>query len=494
MTRLLGLLLVIVANLHATRVEGASSVISQSLRRQIARDGTVTVVVEMREPSSAALRRLEAQDPTQDALSASRGERIEAIVDALERHASTTQADVLEVLETAVEAHRRRLRQLQGVAAPPPYTSVKSFWITNSLIIEDASADVIETLSQLPMVVAVRAPVVGRFGANAAVIPAGHRPLSSWQPDNFWSTAKINAPAYWRQGRTGQGIVVGSIDSGVRGTHKALRHNFRRDHGWYDPELQRTEPYDVQGHGSHTLGSIIGSNGIGVAPGAQWIACKVCNHNGTELPEEYIVGCMQFMLCPTDPMGGDKNCSLAPHVVSNSWSLQADVQSHADAVQAWRHAGIVPVFSIGNLGLNGCGTTTYPGALPTVLAVGAVDDDDALVEFSSRGPTQDGRIKPDLVAPGRFVLSASRFGDALFTLNSGTSMAAPHVAGAVALLLQANHSASSAALYAALTAAADKTLQLPQADEDNEPPCGTGTDRRPVNNEFGHGRLFLPDL
>ena len=265
-----------------------------------------------------------------------------------------------------------------------------------------------------------------------------------------WNITLIGADRVWADlGVTGAGIVVGQSDSGVQGDHPALIAGYRgRTDGdaynWFDPWNQSASPTDIGGHGTHTLGTAVGRGGIGVAPGAEWIGCVNLARNLAN-PALYL-DCMQFMLAPFPP-GGDPlhagDPSRAAHVLNNSWGCPplegCDATVYQPAVAALRAAGIFVVASAGNEGPR-CGSVSSPIALyDEVFSVGAIDSGGDLVSFSSRGPvTADGsnRLKPDLVAPGADVLSSTPGGT--YARYSGTSMAGPHVVGAVALLWSAN--------------------------------------------------------
>jgi uncharacterized repeat protein (TIGR01451 family) len=171
--------------------------------------------------------------------------------------------------------------------------------------------------------------------------------------------------------------------------------------------------------------------GIGVAPGAQWIAVKAFDNQGYTY-DSWIHSGFQWLLAP------DGDVALAPQIVNNSWGsdVGSDTTFEAD-VQALRAAGILPVFSAGNYG-PGRGTTGSPASLSQALAVGATDAGDEIASFSSRGPSPWGETKPDLVAPGVEIRSSVPGG--AYALYHGTSAAAPQVAGVAALLLQARSS------------------------------------------------------
>ena len=278
-----------------------------------------------------------------------------------------------------------------------------------------------------------------------------------------------HAPEVWALGYFGQNIVIAGADTGVRWTHNALKPQYRgwdgttghHDYNWHDSIHDSVGnpcgndspfPCDDFFHGSHTIGTAIGDDGmgnqIGMAPHAKWIACRNMDQgNGT--PTRYLE-CMQFFLAPY-PVGGNPNQgdpTLAPHITTNSWTCPASegcsVNTLEIGVQAQRAAGIIMVVAAGNAGPACSTVSTPPGTSGYVYSVGALNTGtDTIASFSSRGPvTADGsnRLKPDLSAPGTGTRSASNSCDTCYTTASGTSMATPHVAGGTALLLSSNTS------------------------------------------------------
>jgi subtilisin family serine protease len=251
----------------------------------------------------------------------------------------------------------------------------------------------------------------------------------------------IHADEVWTTGDTGQGIVIGTSDSGVDATHPALGGSMRPgDDSWYDPWNGTRTPTDHNGHGTHTLGTALGRGGIGVAPGAQWIGCVDLARNLGN--PAYYLDCLQFMLAPF-PYGGDPLRDGRPDrgadVLTNSWGCPGvegcDRNALLPAVDALTAAGIFVVAAAGNIGPR-CGSITDPPApYPDTITVGAVNRNGAVADFSSRGPVS-GAAKPDVLAPGDGVLSALPGGG--YGALSGTSMAAPHIAGVVALMWSAN--------------------------------------------------------
>lgn len=277
-------------------------------------------------------------------------------------------------------------------------------------------------------------------------LPAAPPPARGDQPapaGPAWNVSLIGADRVWSElGVTGAGVVVGSSDSGVDGRHPALAAGFRGGaDSWYDPWEHTRTPGDRGGHGTHTVGSAVGRNGIGVAPGAQWVGCVNLERN-LGSPAHYL-DCLQFMLAPF-PAGGDPftdgRPQRAPDVLTNSWGCPpiegCDPGALRPATAALAAAGILVVAAAGNTGPY-CGSVADPPApYQDVLTVGAVDRARQLTRFSSRGPAAGGLAKPDLVAPGAGVPSA--FPGGSYATLDGTSMATPQVAGVVALMWSAN--------------------------------------------------------
>jgi subtilisin family serine protease len=306
-----------------------------------------------------------------------------------------------------------------------------------------------------------------------------------------WNISRVNADDVWGLGYTGQNIVVGSCDTGVDWDHPALVNQYRggagnHDYHWYDAFYEYAEPTDPNGHGTHTVGTMVGDDGvanqIGMAPGAQWIACKV-NSGSTWKASKYIE-CWEWFLAPTRVDGSDPDPAMAPDIINNSWTCPAsegcDPDTLRDAAKALYAAGIAIAKSGGNSG-PGCSTITVPGHYPELLATGSFDSGDNIAGSSSRGPvTVDGgtRIKPDIAAPGVSIRSAVPGGG--YGYKSGTSMAAPHTAGLMALLWSAQPAliGDLATTYEIVKASAEPTVDL------QCPPNGPGG--RP-NNVWGWG-------
>jgi len=259
-----------------------------------------------------------------------------------------------------------------------------------------------------------------------------------------WNVKAIHATRLWALGYTGQGIVVASIDSGVDLDHPDLKTRWRGGtNSWYDPNGEHDTPFDANGHGTNVMGIIVGGNAsgtaIGVAPDAKWIAVKIFNDGGVASLSVIHQG-FQWLLDPDGNPGTDD----APDVVNVSWALEGvnrcslEFQSDIEALES---AGIAIVFSAGNDGPLSS-TSASPANSPGAFGVGAVSRSKHIASFSSRGPSAcDGGIYPAVVAPGVNVKTSDLTEGGVFTdsyvLVMGTSFAAPHVAGAMALLLNA---------------------------------------------------------
>ncbi len=319
----------------------------------------------------------------------------------------------------------------------------ESFWLSNVMLVHGDAA-LATKLAALPSVRTVRKekvyPLVKPI-APQVVVDAGETP--------GWGVAKIGADQVWAEGITGAGVTVATIDTGVEYTHEALVEHYRGNHhdgsfdhnyNWWDPTgVCGDTPCDNAGHGTHTMGTIVGGDldgplpDIGVAPGAEWISAKGCED--FDCSEGSLLSAGQFMIAPTDLEGNNPRPDLRPDIVSNSWGNDNPNDTfYLATVEAWRAAGIIPVFAAGNAG-PGCSTAGTPGLFTEVISVGATDKTDLIADFSSRGPSPSDKVSPNVSAPGVDVVSSVP-GNGYQAL-SGTSMATPHTAGALALMLSA---------------------------------------------------------
>lgn len=302
-----------------------------------------------------------------------------------------------------------------------------------------------------------------------------------------WNIARIRADQAWTTfGITGTGATVGNIGTGVMYEHPALVRSYRgnlgggqfdHNYNWFDLVGGQPVPYDDVGHSTFGMGIAVGDDGgtnqIGVAPGARWIAVKACSQSMVCTTED-LLAAMQWMLAPTDLNGADPRPDLRPQVVFNMWGGGGCDPTFQEAVEAWRAAGILPVFAIGGSG-PGCGTVASPADLPGSFCAGATDSNDAIAPFSARGPSCYNGLKPEVAAPGVDIRSSYNNGG--YTTMSGTSWAAAHLAGTAALVLAADPGLGPEAAVAAITSTAlCRTDVLCGGD-----PC--------ANNVYGWGRI-----
>ncbi|WP_297462675.1 S8 family serine peptidase [Thermococcus sp.] len=272
------------------------------------------------------------------------------------------------------------------------------------------------------------------------------------------SAAQVMATNLWNLGYDGSGITIGIIDTGIDASHPDLQGKVI---GWKDFVNDRSSPYDDNGHGTHVASIAAGtgkaSNGKykGMAPGAKLVGIKVLSGEGSGSVSDIIAG-VDWAVQNKDKYGIRViNLSLGGSQSSDgSDSLSQAVN------RAW-DAGIVVCVAAGNSGPDKY-TVGSPAAASKVITVGAVDKNDVITDFSSRGPTADNRLKPEVVAPGNWIIAARASGTSMgqpindyYTAAPGTSMATPHVAGISALILQAHPSWSPDKVKMALIETAD---------------------------------------
>ena len=357
-----------------------------------------------------------------------RAQRLSTAVRRLRAHADSAQAPL-----------RRRLKTLEATG---DVTAETPLWVANAVAVT-ATARAVRELAARPDVASVTPDAITVVPTALPVEP---------------NIAAVRAPDLWASGQTGQGVVVATLDTGVDLTNPDLAARWRGGtNSWYDPYGQHPAgPVDLDGHGTGVAGLVVGGSdggsSYGMAPGATLIAARVFDDRGATTATAMHLA-FQWLLDPDhDPATAD-----APRVVNASWALGAGPSCNLTFqpdVQALRAAGILPVFSAGNFG-PGSATSASPANYPESLSVGAVGPTDTVWAYTSAGPSTCGgraRVFPDLVAPGVSVLSSDLFGG--FQYLTGTSVAAPHVAGAAALLLGAHPGLSVASLESALTGSA----------------------------------------
>lgn len=401
-------------------------------------------------------------------------ERGQYVYDALHATAKKSQASVIEQLK----------------AAGADY---ETYWINNAIFVDDGSLALAERVATSSAVAGIHEQIAMQYEEPVEKKESGERTAAAVE----WGLDAINAPDVWDLGYTGAGITVANFDTGVDGAHPALRSKYRGSNpdGSYDNDYNYFDipgtcgdgaPCDSDQHGTHTMGTIVGGDGanqIGVAPDATWIASNCIDNAGCEW-DDYLANA-QWFLAPTRTDGSDPDPAMRPHVVSNSWGIPAGVDLPEDwmsaETEAWNAAGIFGAWAGGNEGPT-CESGRFPGEFEHTYSVGAFDVNGAIASFSARGPGRNGTLLPNIAAPGVNVRSSIPGGG--YAAFSGTSMATPHLAGAIALLWSA---------APALVGDIEGTIALldETAIDTSDLSCG-GTAER--NNVWGEGKLDVAAL
>lgn len=307
-----------------------------------------------------------------------------------------------------------------------------------------------------------------------------------------WNIEVMGAPRAWDLGYSGQGVIIGIMDTGSDITHPALARAYRQfrnttgtqdQYSWFNAFSygSQNRPFDDNGHGTGTAGFVAAQYNMGIAPNCGIIVCKVMDSLGSGQNSHFLSGFNWFFNLPD---------TFRPKAVSNSWGFSSGNDTlFWQSCLNWKNVGILPVFSNGNEGENGAGSVGRPGRLPTVLGVGATDDTDELLYYSSLGPapnvnpinnatywyrTDWNRHKPDVCAPAEPTTTTAP-GNAWQSF-SGTSASCPHVAGQVAILASKNPALTPTQLYNIIT----NNTDLPMAYYRSFP-----------NDSFGWGRANI---
>lgn len=369
---------------------------------------------------------------------------------------------IFEDLKREARASQRRITKSlvkKGLKVTP-------FYITNTLVVENASSFDLFNLAKNPQVLSIKEdvlihlkepdlkPILNEIDINSPV----QRPAQIIGVDRVWNELGVK----------GKGIVIANQDTGVFFRHDALKNQYRgiqeggtfkHNYFWYDAIQQpiagvargscpipSKEPCDDRGHGTHTIGNAVGFDGndqrIGMAPEAQWISCRNMQ-SGVGRISTYL-SCFQFFLAPF-PVDGDPwadgRPEFAPHIVNNSWACTPREGCQGDefeeVIQILHAAGIFVVSAAGNSGPS-CGTANEaPGSYSKgSISVASFNRwTNEIASYSARGPSPfDGGLVPHITAPGTLVRSAIHTGPRDYESKAGTSMATPHVAGVVGLL------------------------------------------------------------
>jgi subtilisin family serine protease len=367
---------------------------------------------------------------------------------------------LLALQDLSLQSQTKLRSYLQDQARQGKVRVFTPLWIINAIAVS-AQADVIHELAEFPEVKEILPdktfeipPTRSGEALSPFAVPAPNLTL-------------INVPAMWALGFKGQGVVIASMDTGVDYEHPDLETQWRGgENSWYDPYGQHPNaPADLNGHGTQTMGVMVARNDsgvdLGVAPQASWIAVKIFKDDNTAQTSAIHLG-YQWLLDPD----GDPDTDDAPDIVNNSWDFASpgcDLSFEPD-LQALLAVNILPVFAAGNYGPNQASSAS-PANNPGAFAVGSIDNQEAIDPISSLGPNTCGQVisdtYPALVAPGVQITTTDRF--ETYTTSSGTSLAAPHVSAALALLLSALPGLSISEQRAALLTTTHD-LGLPGAD------------------------------
>lgn len=355
-------------------------------------------------------------------------ERAYRVITELKQHASLTQHDLLNHLDSLDHRGFRNLR---------------AFWITNAVALE-ARPEVINDISGLSCVGYIDIDEQGKL-----IEPKEIKPSRMPHGKAERGLKVVNAHKMWAAGYTGQGAILSNLDHGVDGTHPALTANWRGNQvpwqqAWFDAVQGTSFPSDQNGHGTGTMGYMAGldaltNDTIGMAFGADWIAAKVLYYTSSQ-----ILPCFQWII---DPDGDPLTSSDMPTVFNIAWGLNnyQCTSLYDNALAAIEASGIALVWSAGNSG-PAPGTIKNPHNQNHTemysFSVGGIDPDDPdliIDPISSRGPTPcnlgtGNQIKPEITAP---IFGRTAWTNHEYVLFYGTSVSAPYVSGAIALLKEA---------------------------------------------------------
>ncbi|KYK23719.1 hypothetical protein AYK21_02240 [Thermoplasmatales archaeon SG8-52-2] len=376
---------------------------------------------------------------------ASLRERHETIVLALKNTASMSQPELL--------------KYLFGLRDQDIVKEIQCFWIGN-IIRVDTYQSVVDNIAKRDDVYKIypnyQIELIAPVEDNIVNEPINRGDIEP-------GVEAVRATEVWEEFNiTGDGVLVATIDSGVDGDHPAIatrwagvadpRYEGHPEWAWFDPYTYQNDfPYDLNGHGTHTMGIVCGGapgDQIGVAPGALWISSGLIQ---TQDIPQFVSDAIESFEWLVDPDGDPETNWDVPDVCSNSWGLYEPLgyppcdETFWTFIDACESAGIVIIFIAGNEAYAGL-RSPADRAIDDyrTFSVGAVDANDPdwpVWIWSSRGPTYcnpngSEAIKPDIAAPGIDIRSSIPGGG--YDSYSGTSMAAPHVNGVVALMRELN--------------------------------------------------------
>jgi len=398
--------------------------------------------------------------------------RVKGVTALLKRNYERSYAKFMKQIEPLMKSNPNSVESMDG------------YWIVNAVNAK-VRRDVIAQIAGVDNVtyIDLNAPRYTIVDGTTVVTENAPRSVNGVE----WGVRAINAPAMWALGYTGRNILMLSIDTGVNPEHPAIStnyagNNFPQSQCWYGMRHENPRDNASSSHGTHTTGTTMGldratHDTIGIAYNAKWIACDpVASSESELLTVSQFFSVYQWVL---NPDGDENTTSDVPRVINNSWGYDYEQAEEFGAcslpenliVETLEAAGICSPFSAGNEGPNDA-TTGYPAMLAynivNPMSVAAVNSNNVVADFSSRGPTpcvdeeSSLKIKPEVSAPGVNVRSC--VGTDGYNSLQGTSMACPHVSGALLLLAEAFPMASARELKEALYYSA---IDLGDEGEDN---------------------------
>lgn len=383
-------------------------------------------------------------------------------------------------------SYAKFMKQIAPLMKANPYavTDMEDFWIVNAVNVK-VQRDYIMQIAGFEDVtyIDLNAPRYTIVDGTTLVEENAPRSVNGVE----WGVQAINAPAMWALGYTGRNMLMLSIDTGVNPEHPAISTNYAGNHWpqsqcWYGMRHENPRDNASSSHGTHTTGTTMGldratHDTIGIAYNAKWIACDpVASTDAELLTVSQFFAVYEWVL---NPDGDENTTNDVPRVINNSWGYSYDLAEEFGAcslpensiVETLEAAGICSPFSAGNEGPNES-TTGYPAMLAynivNPMSIAAVNSSNVVASFSSRGPTpcvdeeSSLKIKPEVSAPGVNVRSCVGLDG--YNALQGTSMACPHVSGALLLLAEAFQMASAKELKEALYYSA---IDLGDEGEDN---------------------------
>jgi len=366
--------------------------------------------------------------------------------------------EIVHALKDAARSQESLAAELLSATAAGDVIGFTSYWIANLMVVQAVPAEIKRIAArsdvahvELNFVPELIEPVESHPARTGDGLETDTRGIGTTP-----GLEAIRVREVWELlGVDGTGALIGSLDTGVDGNHPALSDRWRGNHAawnecWLDVLGTSTQfPNDGNSHGTHTTGTMAGlafDDTIGVAPGAEWIACNTIDQNANPGFDNDVIESFQWF---TDPDGDPETVEDVPDVVQNSWGVNENFTGYVDCDPRWwavidncEAAGVVVTWSAGNEGTEGLrspadrATTFY-----NCFSVGSTlhSPPYTISSFSSRGPSTcsdiinpDLAIKPEVSAPGSDIYSALPGGS--YGYKSGTSMSGPHVAGVVALI------------------------------------------------------------